>query len=251
MNAYRVDILHIADSNTVACTVPHYLILDFLPSGDAALYKHLAHSGKTKAVFQNLSQLIFVVGDTAAASSKSISRTEDHRITYGLCKGKSILHRSDYLGSRNRFADFFHGIFEFLTVLRLTDGLRSRTDQTYMMFFQEAFFFQLHSKIQSGLTSQRRQHAVRFFLQDQLFHNLYSQRLNVNSVRNILICHNSGGIRVQQHYFNAFLFQGTAGLCSCIVEFRSLSNDNRTGTDHKDFFYLFISRHCRFLPSFP
>ena len=43
--AYRVDVLHVADSDHVSGTVTHYLILDLLPAGDAALHQNLAYAG--------------------------------------------------------------------------------------------------------------------------------------------------------------------------------------------------------------
>ena len=41
----------------------------------------------------------------------------------------------DNQGCRYRLADFFHGIFEFLTVLCFFDGLCCGTDQAYVVFF--------------------------------------------------------------------------------------------------------------------
>ena len=194
MNAYRVNVLHVADCDAVSCAVAHYFILDLFPACNAALYKNLAYSGKTKTVFKDLSQLIFIVGNTAAASAKSISRTENNRVSDGLCKGNTILNCCNHLGSCNRLADFFHGILKFLTVLRLFDRFCSSTDQAHIVFLEKAFFFQLHCKVQTSLTSQCRKHAVRFFFQDQLLYHLYSQRLNVHTVSNIFICHD--GCRV-------------------------------------------------------
>src|SRR5699024_10760633 len=81
MNAYRVNVFHVADSNTVSGAVPHYLIFDFFPAGNTALNQNLPYTGKTKTVLQDLDQLFFIVGDTAAASSQSVSRTQYHRIS--------------------------------------------------------------------------------------------------------------------------------------------------------------------------
>ena len=126
--AYRVNILHIADSDTVARAVAHYFIFNLFPSGNAAFHQNFSHTGKSEAVLQDFSQLVLVVGDSTAAASQSISRTEYHRIADGICESKTVLHGSHYFGSRNRLADLLHGIFEFLTVLGFADRLRRRTD---------------------------------------------------------------------------------------------------------------------------
>ena len=41
MDTNRVNVLHVADGNDIAGAVPHDLVLDFLPSGDASLDQHL------------------------------------------------------------------------------------------------------------------------------------------------------------------------------------------------------------------
>ena len=69
MNSDRIDVLHIADRDNVACGVPHYLILDFLPSCDTALYEYLSYSGKSESVFEDFFELSLVMGNTAAGST--------------------------------------------------------------------------------------------------------------------------------------------------------------------------------------
>ena len=50
MHADRIDVLHVTYGNTVAVRITHYLVLNFLPSGDAALYQHLTDTAQTKSV---------------------------------------------------------------------------------------------------------------------------------------------------------------------------------------------------------
>ena len=249
--AYRVNILHIADSDTVARAVAHYFIFNLFPSGNAAFHQNFSHTGKSEAVLQDFSQLVLIVGDSAAAASQSISRTEYHRIADGVCESETVLHGSHYFGSRYGLADLFHGIFEFLTVLGFADRLRRRTDKAHIMLFQEAFFLQLHGKIKSRLSSEGRKHAVGFLLHDQLLYHLNGKGFDINSVGNIFIRHDRSRIGIQKNNLDALLFQRTAGLGSRIVEFRRLADDDRAGTDHKNFMDIFISRHCSSLPSFP
>ena len=86
MYAYRVNIFHVADSDAVSCAVTHYLILDFFPACNAAFYENLSHSGKTKTVFQDFTKLNLIICDSAAASSKCVSRTQYNRVSDGICK---------------------------------------------------------------------------------------------------------------------------------------------------------------------
>ena len=228
MDTNRVNVLHVADSDAVSCAVTHYLILDFFPACDTALYQNLSNTGKTKTILQDLTKLVFIVGNSAAASAKGVSRTKNNRIANGIGKCKTILHRGNNLGSCNRLADFLHGIFEFLTILSFLNGLGCSTDQSYIMFFQEAFLIQLHGKVQTCLTAQGRKNAVWLLFQDQLLYHFYGKRLNVNTVCNIFICHDCSRIGVQKNNLQTFFFQGTAGLCSCVVKLCCLADDDRT-----------------------
>ena len=174
---------------------------------------------------------MFVVRDSAAASAECISRTKYNRITDGVGKVHTGLHGFNDERSCNRFSDFFHRLFKFETVFRFFDGLRSCSDQAHIVLFQKSCLLKLHGKVQSCLASQCRKHAVRLFFDNQLFYDLYGQRLNINSVCNVFIGHNGRRIGVEQNNLNAFLFQRTARLCSGVVKLCRLSDDNRTGTD--------------------
>ena len=135
VNADRVDVLHVADGDAVSYAVPHYLVLDLFPSGDTSFNEYFADTGKTESVREDLDQLFFVVSDTAAASAEGVSRTQYNRITDLVGEIDTSLYIMDNQGCRYRLADFFHGIFEFLTVLCFFDGLCCGTDQAYVVFF--------------------------------------------------------------------------------------------------------------------
>ena len=48
--AHRVDIFHVADGDHISCTVPHHLILNLFPSGNAALHQNLTNTAEPQAV---------------------------------------------------------------------------------------------------------------------------------------------------------------------------------------------------------
>ncbi len=79
-----------------------------------------------------------------------------------------------------------------------------------------------------------------FSFNDKLFYYFYCQRLDIYSVSNIFICHDGCRVGVQKNNFQTFFFQGTAGLCTCIVKFCCLSDDNRTGANYNTFLISLI-----------
>ena len=133
VNAYRVNIFHVADRDAVSCAVPHYFILDLFPSGNTALYQNFSHTGKTETVFQDLNKLFFIIGNTAAASSQGIGRTQYHRIADLITEGNTVFHIAHHQRRSDRLADLFHGILKFLAILGFLDRLRGGSDQTHIV----------------------------------------------------------------------------------------------------------------------
>ena len=112
VHAHRVDVLHITNCDAVACAITHHLVLDLFPSRDAALYKDLSHTGKPQAVLQDLHQLMGIMGDTAAASSQRVRRTEHYRVADLVRKCKAVLHIFHDKGRCHRLADLLHSRLE-------------------------------------------------------------------------------------------------------------------------------------------
>ena len=75
-----------------------------------------------------------IVSNAAAAAAQSVGRAQYYRIADDIGEFLALPHRVDHFGSRNGFMDLFHSIFKFLAVLRLADGFRGSTDQSYVMF---------------------------------------------------------------------------------------------------------------------
>ena len=117
------------------------------------------------------------------------------------------------------------------------------------MSCQETGFLQLHAEVQTSLSSQGGENAVGLFLFNDLLQNLYVQGLNIYLVCDIFIGHDGRRVGVHQDYLYSLFLQGTAGLGTCIVEFRCLSDDNRTGADYHYSFYIRILGHLSSLLS--
>ena len=133
VHAHRVDILHIADGNHIACPVPHYLILDFLPAGNAALHQHLSHTGETQAIFQNQGALLRVAGNAAAGTAQSVGRAKHHGISDFGGDFQALLHILHNVRGSDGLADFLHGLLEHLPVLGLLDGQGRGADEAHVV----------------------------------------------------------------------------------------------------------------------
>ena len=243
MDAHGVDILHGADLDDVAGGVPHDLELDLLPAGDAPLDEHLAHPGEVDAPVGDLLQGGPVIGDAAAGAAQSVGGTDDDGVADLLGEGHGVLHALHHLGGDAGLVDGFHAVLEALTVLSLTDGLGAGAQQLHAVLGQSAVLVEGHGQVQAGLAAQSGQDRVGTLLLNDLGHRGDVQGLDIHMVGNVLVGHDGGGVRVDQHHLNALFLQGTAGLGAGVVELGSLADDDGAGAQHQNFLDFRILRH--------
>ncbi|MNC20810.1 hypothetical protein D3C75_687740 [compost metagenome] len=74
MHTYRVEVLHVADNDTVVVRITHNLVFNFLHAGNTFLHQTLSNWTITNTCFDSLKQLFFVVADPAAGAAKRIGR---------------------------------------------------------------------------------------------------------------------------------------------------------------------------------
>ena len=87
------------------------------------------------------------------------------------------------------------------------------------------------------------------FFFNNSFNGLLRQRFKIDLVGERIIRHNGRGVGVDKHNVKTCVLENAAGLCSGVVKLSRLTDNDGTGTDNKYLFYVFIQRHCFFLPS--
>ena len=148
----------------------------------------------------------------------------------------------------DRFPDLLHQLAEQLPVLGTVDGQKVRSQDLHPVFVQDAVLMQLHDQVQPGLSSKGAQDRIRSFLVDDTLGKVQVDRFDIDTVGDRRIRHDRRRIGVDQDDLVAFLTQRLAGLASGIVEFRCLSDHDRSRSDYQDLVYICSLRH--FYPSF-
>lgn len=103
------------------------------------------------------------------------------------------------------------------------------------MLSQESALRKLHREGQTGLSAEVREHAVRLLDLDDSLYDVQSQRLDVDLVRHVLVRHDGSRVGVYQNYLQTLLLERAARLCACVVELRSLTDNDRTGAYNQYF----------------
>ena len=238
VHADGIDIFHGAHDDTVVCTVAHNFEFDFLPAGDASFYQDLVDRRKFDTAVGDFFHFIAVVGDAAAGAAQGVSRTDDDRVADAVSESDGRFQFFENFRFRYRLVDFFHGFLEEFAVFRMLDGMEGRAQELHAVFFQYAGFGELHSHVQAHLAAQGRKECIRSFFLNDFCHERKGDRFDIDAVSDVHVGHDGGGVAVDQDHFYSFFAEGAAGLGACVVEFRSLADDDRAGADDQNFLYI-------------
>ena len=236
VDAHGVQVLHVADGDDVALVVPHHLIFDLFPAGDALFHQDLVDGGKPQAVGADLDQLGLVLADAAAGAAHGKGRPDDDGVADAVGAGQGVLQGLHHFRGDDGLVQLFHRLLEQLPVLGAVDGLGLAGQQPDAGAVQIAAAGQLHGQVQAHLAAQVGQHRVGLFDVQDALHHLQGHGLDVDVVGHVGVGHNGGGVGVEQHRLDPLRLEGPAGLGARIVELSRLADDDRARADDQHLF---------------
>ena len=180
-----------------------------------------------EAVCSDLDKLLFVVGKAAAGSPESECGTENDGISDTLCRFLCFFDAVCYFRGNYRLAYRLAKLLEQLSVLGSFNAFSTRSEKLGVTFTQNAFLFELHCEIESGLTADAGKDGVGTLIAKNLCNVFERKRLHIYLVRNGGVGHDGSGVRVYENDLVALLLECKTSLCACIVKFRRLSYDHR------------------------
>jgi hypothetical protein len=197
MYSYRVQVFHGTNGNTVIVGIPHYLELDFFVAGYTSFDQNLLNGAALKTPINCIDKFFFIATTASAGSPQGIGRAHYERISYLICKFKSLTYRMHYGTLGYGFIDLLHGILEQLPVLSPINGLQGHAQDRNSLFLKNTGFIQSQGHIQPYLTAQVGNNPIRSFFFQYFHYTLQSYGLHINCVGNIHVGHNSSRIAIK------------------------------------------------------
>ena len=152
--------------------------------------------------------------------------------------------------------DALHGFTEQLAIFSFCDRRGIGADHFHAMRRKNAGFVQVEGRVQGRLAAhggeQRKDFArghIYFLADDDLFDKFRRDRLDIGRIRKTGICHDRGGVRIDQNDAIALGAQRLARLRPGVIEFAGLPDDDRAGPNDQDGVNVGAARHIRYAVS--
>ncbi len=239
MHAHRIDVLDAAYHHAVVATIPDDFELVFLPSEQRLVDLDLVDHRSLDAGTHDRLVLLAIPGDAASGAAKRERRANDRGKTDLLEEPDRLRDRRDGSTLRILQADRIDHLLERFPVFRSPDHFAVGADHLDSVFLQDPAIPEFARAVQSGLPSQRGENGVdrrskRRFLLDHLANRFGRDGLDVGAIAEGGIGHDRRRVRVDENDPIPLFAQCLAGLGSGVIEFASLPNDDRPGTEQEN-----------------
>ena len=90
MDSYRIQIFHVAHRNCRIIRITNDFIFNFFKTFNAFFNQYLMNRRQGKRIMNKPQKFLFIVCKPSPGSAQSKSRTQNYRITDGLCRLKGF-----------------------------------------------------------------------------------------------------------------------------------------------------------------
>ena len=239
VDAQRVEVLHVADSDAVVEAVAHHLILHLLPSAQRLLDEHLRREGE--CLLHCGEEFLLIVAEAGAQTAEGVCGPDNHGVAEtlsGLAGCLRALHRLALDGLDVDLVELLH---EFLAVFGVDDGLHRSAEHLHAVFLQHAVVEELHSAVECRLAAEGEHDAVGTLLLDHLLYEIRGHWKEIYVVGHAFRSLHRGDVGIDQYCLYALFTEGLEGLRARIVEFTGLADLQCPGAEQKHFLYTLVS----------
>ena len=235
VDTQRVEVLHVADRDTVVVAVAHHLVFYFFPAFQALLHQHLR--GEGEGFLCQFIQLLLVVAEARAESAEGIRCTEDDGVAQSSCSSSRLLDSEACLALDGLHINLVQALHEEFAVFGVDNRLHGCTKHLHAVFLQRAVLVKRHTAVEGSLSAKGEQNAIGALF---LYYFGYEERGDGQEIN--LVCYalaglHRGDIGVDEHCVDTFLAQGFQCLRAGVVKFTCLTNLEGTGTENKNFLH--------------
>ena len=163
MDAHRVEVFHVADSDAVVAPVPHDLVFDLFPAPQALLDQHLGHAACEGAA-QRLVEVGLALHDAATQSAQGEAAAHHHGEADLAGRGPCFVGGPAGAAARGGYADLRQPLDEEPAVFGVADGIDRRAQHPHAVLVQDALLVELQPAVERGLSAEGKQERIHLLL---------------------------------------------------------------------------------------
>lgn len=215
-----IEVLHVANGDTVISAITDNLVLNLLPALHALLDQYLRTS--CECFGTKSAQLILVLSKSRSKTTKCVRSTNDDGETNGFRSSNRVIRVSRCTALGALLANLLHGGSKQLPVLRGDNCLYGSAQNLNTELSK--LVLQLNTDVQSCLATECYVDSIRFLEFDDFSNKLRSDGQEVDFVRQAFRCRDGGDVRVDHDSVNSLLLERLYGLRTGVVEFTCLTD---------------------------
>jgi hypothetical protein len=214
VDTQRVEVLHVANSDTVVVGITNNLVLDLLPALEGLLNENLG--SKRQRARRQIAELIGVGSEAGTETTKGIGGADDDGVTDLLGGLQSVINGTNGNGLGNGDVDLVKGLGEQVTVLTGLQSLDAGSQNLDTVALEDTHAVHLHTQVESGLTTEGQEDTVRALTLNNVGDIFGGDGEIVDLVGQLVIGLDCRDVRVDQDGLNASLLQSLQGLGACM-----------------------------------
>ena len=189
VDSERVEVLHVANGNTVVVSVTNNLVLNLLPALEGLLDENLG--GERQRAGGQVTELIGVGSEARTQTTKGVSRPDNDGVA-------NLLGSLDGGRFGNRNINLVQGLGEEITVLTGLQGLDGGTENLDTVAFKGAHAVHLHTQVQGGLTTEGEENTIGALALNDVGNILGGDGEVVDFIRKLVVGLDSRNVGVDQ-----------------------------------------------------
>ena len=210
MDSEGVEVLHVADRDTVVETVAHHFVFHFLPALERLFNKHLRR--ERECFLHECFEFRVIVTEAAAEAAEGVSSTHNHGIAERAGHTQRFLDRIHSLAADSLYVNLIELFNKQLAVFRIHDGLHGSAEHFHAIALKHAAAIQLHAAVEGCLAAEGEQNSVGTLFLDNALDKEGCHGQEVGLVGHSFGSLHRGDVRIDQYGGCTLLTQSFEGL---------------------------------------
>lgn len=228
----RVEVLHVANSDTVISRITNDFVLGLLPALERLLNQDLGGEGERSG--RQVPELLRVVGKTRSKTTERVSSTDNDGVSDLLGGHESLIDGVDSNRLGDRDINLVQSPGEQITILGSLKCLNTGSENLDTVLLKKTLPVHLNTQVQRSLATEGQEDAIRLLLLDNIFDIFGGYRQVVDLIGEHVRCLDSRNVGVDENGLDASLLESLEGLRTCIAdEYADLSYASRCALSYQ------------------